>query len=269
MVNDKYDFPTTPEYSREMILKVQKILLDMAKRVAKVLDDNNVKYMLAFGSMLGAVREKGFIPWDDDLDFMILEEDYDKAIKCLDGNLPEWIIIQNRETDSKYAACWTKLRYKNSETYAELFKTDNSFTYRGICLDLYKCECVKRKDVERVVLKENIAWFNRKFELLGLMTKAEFDKKMEELEPLYEKAIEESKSSTQNEEVFAFTTIYKQNYYIRDWVLPLKKYAFEDTEFWGPKNAELILSLTYPNYMEIPPYEKRCPHYAWVKLTDN
>ncbi len=264
-MNIKYDFATTAEYTKQNILEVQAKLLEMAKIVTEIFEKNNIKYMLAFGSLIGAVRHKGFIPWDDDLDFFILENDYDYAIECLKGKLPEWIIIQNSETDSTYSPNWTKLRDKNTETFSELFLADNLFTYKGICLDLYKGFTCPKKDYESMIFAENIDYYKRKKRIPNAMTEEEYQEKMHMLEPLYKDALLKAQNSNENEEVFAFTSIYKQKYYNLDWVFPLKKYKFEDTEFCGPNNADIILTKTYGDYNNVPPYEKRKAHYKYVK----
>ncbi len=264
-MKNKYDFEATAEYTKENILEVQAKLLEMGKIVAKIFEENNVKYMLAFGSLLGAVRHKGFIPWDDDLDFFILEDDYDYAIECLKGKLPDWIIIQNSTTDDKYSPCWTKLRDKNTETFSEMFLADNLFTYRGICLDLYKGFMCSKKDYERLILAENIDYYNRKKLIPNAMTDEEYQDKMLVLKPMYESALKRAQGDCEDELVFAFTSIYKQKYYNLDWVFPLKKYQFEDVEFLGPNNADIILTKTYGDYNAVPSYEKRRAHYRYVK----
>ncbi len=266
---EKYDFFATEEYPKEHIAKVQARLLEMAKIVAEVFDKNNVKYMLAFGSLLGAVREKGFVPWDDDLDFLILEEDYEAAVKCLEGNIPDWIIIQNRNTDSNYSGCWTKLRDRDTLTYSEKFVSDNCYTYRGICLDLYRMFKVPKKDVNKTILAENIDYYNRKKKVMGAMTEEAYNEKMKELVPKYQEAVKEAAASDDNTMVYAFLSLVKQHHYMNEWIFPLKKYQFEDTEFYGPNDADTALSKVYGNYMEIPPYEQRKTHYKWVKWLKN
>ena len=70
-------------YTQEDIRKVQQCLLRMAKEIAGVLEGNGIQYFIAYGTLLGAVRHQGFIPWDDDLDFYLFDDSYDRAIELL------------------------------------------------------------------------------------------------------------------------------------------------------------------------------------------
>ena len=75
------------------IKEKQKIGLDMLLYVDKLCKDNNIKYMLGFGTALGAVRHKGFIPWDDDIDLFMLYDDYIKFIKIASSNNDRYICL--------------------------------------------------------------------------------------------------------------------------------------------------------------------------------
>lgn len=104
------DYPTTIEYTKNDIRKVQDTLIQMAKEAHKIFEKHKIKYFITFGTLLGAVRHEGFIPWDDDFDIFIFDEDYDMAINYLERELPEWLLIHNENNDSKYFHSWSRLR---------------------------------------------------------------------------------------------------------------------------------------------------------------
>ena len=60
--------------------EVQKTALNVLKRLTEICDELNLKYVLAWGTLIGAVRHQGFIPWDDDIDIMMPRDDYDRLL---------------------------------------------------------------------------------------------------------------------------------------------------------------------------------------------
>lgn len=263
---NKLDFPTTEKYSKNDILRVQSILLKMAKEVHMIFKDNNIKYFITFGTLLGAVRHNGFIPWDDDFDIFIFDEDYDRSIQLLKEKLSRWIIVHNKKSDPIYWPAWSKLRDINSETYATLFPDDNNYKYTGINLDLFRLKKMARKNVNKYIVKENIYFYFRKFKS-GLIKRKVVAKNILRLLPIYIKESIESFISNDNDKIYSSIIMLKS--VELNSIFPLKKYKFENYEFWGPNDAHMILTTVYGDYMKIPEYEKRKPHYAWVNFKNN
>ena len=90
--------------------KVQQILLGYLLEVDRICRKHDIKYFLAGGTLLGAIRHHGFIPWDDDADVMMLREDYDKFQKVVQEELPDHIFVQLPETEKGNYNPFTKLR---------------------------------------------------------------------------------------------------------------------------------------------------------------
>ena len=108
-----------------------------------VLDDicrrHHIRYWICSGTLLGAVRHGGYIPWDDDLDVELLREDYLRLIDILPRELPEWLQLQTPETDSGYFYAYAKLR----DHYSHLEETnayDRIFDMQGVYIDIFPME---------------------------------------------------------------------------------------------------------------------------------
>ena len=71
----------------------QLIMKGILKDIAVICDKHHIKYFLDAGTLIGAVRHKGFIPWDDDIDIGMLREDYEKFLKVVEKELPSYLLL--------------------------------------------------------------------------------------------------------------------------------------------------------------------------------
>lgn len=96
------------------IKSIQNILLLYLLEIDRICRKHHIKYFLAGGTLLGAIRHKGFIPWDDDADVMMLREDYNKFLNIVQSELPSNISLHTHDTDPKTHCIFTKLRIDNT-----------------------------------------------------------------------------------------------------------------------------------------------------------
>ena len=246
------------------IKRVQNRLLEMAKATAAILENNNIPYQIAFGTLLGAVRHGGFIPWDDDFDFLLFDDSYDKATEALARELPQSMFLENEKTEPKYFHGWAHVKDLESECDCSLFPQDNIYKNHGLSVDLYKLTKIKEKDFATYRLEEAIAYIDRR-KKLGFITEEDYEKRKELfLREFKEREANKAQPSSSDKEIFAYPFTYgKQEI---DEVLPLRKYKFEDTEFLGPNNYHPLLVSEYGDYMQLPPEEDRKPHFHSVKF---
>ena len=116
--------------------------LDLFAEFDRVCRKHGIKYVASGGTMLGAVRHHGFIPWDDDMDLMIMRDEYDKLCKIASEEFKEPYFFQSVDTDKEYLRAFARLR--NSETTAiqpideQLFPNSNM----GIFIDIFPLDHV-------------------------------------------------------------------------------------------------------------------------------
>lgn len=111
-------------------------MLEMLKYVDGVCKKHNIKYWLCSGTLIGAVRHSGFIPWDDDLDIEMLREDYKKFVKVMKEEAQTNYVLQTHETDFNYLAPYGKLRDLHSYIKENNYN-DWCYKYHGVYIDVF------------------------------------------------------------------------------------------------------------------------------------
>lgn len=115
---------------------IQQILLAYLLEVDRICRKHGIKYFLGGGTLLGAIRHKGFIPWDDDADIMMLREDYDKFCKIVAEELPPALAFQSNDTDKNCFYEFAKLRL-NDTVFATSFAKTHKEMHNGLAFDIF------------------------------------------------------------------------------------------------------------------------------------
>lgn len=250
-------------YTEINVSKVQNVLLRMAKNIKAILEENDIPYFITYGTLLGAVRHQGFIPWDDDFDFYLFDDSYDQAMAVLKEGLPEDMFLETQESEPLYFHAWAHVKDVNSITKCDLFPQDNFYAHKGICIDLYKTKLIPENREKLYRAEEHLAYLKRR-NSHGFFTDNEYQERVEKvLKEIQKEKLESVEPSKR--QIYAFSIFYNDRLY-PDELFPLKQYKFEDTEFLGPNKPQALLTRCYGDYMQLPPVEKRKPHYSAVEF---
>lgn len=133
---------------KKEIKELWAVQMDLLNELERVCKKNNIKYFIMFGTLLGVIRHKGFIPWDDDIDIAITRTEFEKLMKVKDDFKYPYF-LQTEDTDKGCHTYYGKLR--NSETAAILKpEIENGYKYnRGIFIDLFVIDPVPDDEKER------------------------------------------------------------------------------------------------------------------------
>ena len=122
-----------------LLRRQQMRMLEILLEVDKICKKHNIRYWLSSGTLIGAMRHDGFIPWDDDLDIEMMRSDYLRLMKVLPAELPEWLALQNDETDPNYFYFYAKVRDRRSRML-EQNGYDRLWKEQGIYIDIFPME---------------------------------------------------------------------------------------------------------------------------------
>jgi len=245
--------------------KIWAIELEMLIEVDRICKKHGLKYFLMCGTLLGAIRHKGFIPWDDDLDIAMPRDDYEKFMQLKD-EFRQPLFLQNPYTDKGYAASHTTIRNSNTSAISQIIKYQDM--NHGIFIDVFPLDhFVEEGAAERYAAINQLNIENGTF---MRMTNPELNEKNKQRVAAYNrdhiKDFEEiqniaSKFNDQKTDKLAIMTYTADPLENNIWdAADFEKsidWEFEGHMFSIPAGYDHILRNAFGNYMEFPPVEKR------------
>lgn len=135
------------ELNEEILHKLQRKQLEILLEFDRVCNEMRLNYSISSGTLLGAIRHKGFIPWDDDVDVVMLREDYEKFLEEGKRYLPKNYFIQTYENDKNYPHNFVKI-VDISTTLREGY-TSNIDMINGIFIDIFPIDRVSSNKIIR------------------------------------------------------------------------------------------------------------------------
>ena len=266
--------------SEEQIQKLRDIELDIFKAFIRVCEELKLRYFVVQGTLLGAVRHQGFIPWDDDIDVGMLREDYEQFLKKGQALLPQRYFIQTHDTDPAYPHGFAKIRDSKTafvETTCKNLKMNHGIYIDVFPFDLYPDDWMRKGwfDLRKLLLRYRIRSalyipqdqkltipnvVRRALKIGGKICYPSLQKALERQTKLYG-CVRQGKNRINNGSPWG-----KRECIPAEWLEKNTVLQFEGMEVQAPACYQKYLEHVYGDYMELPPPEKRIPHHFICKL---
>ena len=259
--------------------------LDIVKEVVAICEKHGLTYFMLGGTMLGAIRHKGFIPWDDDIDLGIPRKDYDRFLEIAPKELSKHLRLVNYHTDPEYHYYITRIL--DTETKVEEERIGNDNRYTNASIDIFPVDGTPNNKLLRKIYFFRVLYHRA---LMSLCYKDSIDRKrprgtaekallwvMERLPvekittPYKQKEKIDKLLRKQKVEGAMFIGNIMGAYRTKE-IVPArfygkgKMYPFEDIELRGMELADEYLKWTYGDYMQLPPENKRKTHFKILEI---
>ncbi len=265
--------------------EIQNCQLEILKDVADFCDKHHINYYLAYGTLLGAVRHKGFIPWDDDVDLLMEYSELRVFKKLFIREMSEKYFFQDYETDPGYDFLFPKIRKKGTYMPME-YDTDDRKTHKGVWIDIFPMipldvESSQSEKVvihlfnfqhtlayysflkrQRMSIKNNIRKIPCRIKLWFLSRQIKHYNSIERFQ-YYLPIINLFWGKYSNE---TYKSIINTRLLKRSWFTQRKEYPFEMNSFKSVQDSDAFLKLAYGNNYMIPIKTPHIHNYDIVVL---
>lgn len=261
--------------------KLHSCQLIIAREIKRICEKHNIKYFIIAGTLLGAVRHGGFIPWDDDMDIGMLREDYEKFLKVAKTDLGADFFLQTPETDKNYGLPFAKILL-NGTVLVEA--TAGSNAKKGIFIDIFPFDVAPQNEADRENHNKQTYFYKRLllaklnynvcakndyvkravyFALKFLSAFYSHDKLVAKLEGEITRY-----NNQQSEDIVNIGGAYgyKKETIKADWVRDTVEIPFEDMTISAPVDYIKYLETFYGDYMTPPPEDKRYNRHSVTEL---
>lgn len=256
--------------------KIHELELQIALEIRRICEKNQIPYFLTAGTLLGAVRHGGFIPWDDDMDIGMLRKDYVRFLEACKTDLGDAYYLQTWDTDPDYPFSFAKIRL-NGTHFVEQFSR-KSTSHDGIFVDVFPFDSVPEREAERHLqakryfLCKRLLWMKKglgknmlqqsekqairyhMFHAFSMLLPYSYMKH-------YFQRIQQKFNDQETKLVVTDGSYkYEKESIPRAWTEDLEEISFEGEKFTSYREKIAYLTHFYGDYMQLPPVEKRNRH---------
>ena len=262
------------EIEPEVLKKLQDTQIEIMREVVRICEKHNLRYFLIYGTLIGAIRHKGFIPWDDDLDIGMPRDDYEKFIEAANQELDPAYYLQSTEKEPYYWLPFIKIRKNNTIFEEPSFLRMPETIHKGIFIDIFPFDYVKKREGHFVhgqfILSKAICetmyykagvYTDKKsikykvlFPVLNLLSMKSLSRLQNRIAKMQNKEGAKYLADFNSSRKY-LAAIYPIHYFF-----PVVEGDFEGNPFKIPHNYHEYLTMVYGDYMKLPKEEDRVNH---------
>ncbi len=263
--------------NRQDVRKFQHAQLELLKRFDKLTQKLGLDYYLVFGTLLGAVRQNGFIPWDADIDVAMHREHYERLREYFQTQPEEDLFYEHYLSEPNHISPHALLKIKGTKVYYHIEKSSRyPLKHDGIFIDIFPIDSVDANEKKQFRQADRILRLKRLVTLKAAPTYAEKTSKWKRicksavsiiLSPISfralnraaDKTMQRYDNQTASEYVAILTDphIFTKQRFPRSCFSKPIRVVFEGTEFSAPSDPDLFLRIRYGDYMTLPPEDQR------------
>ncbi|WP_242602093.1 LicD family protein [Legionella yabuuchiae] len=258
--------------------KAQLKMITMLQAIDSICGKHGFDYWLEGGTLLGAIRHQGFIPWDDDLDISMPRESYEAFLNIAPQELPNHMWLQTAQSDPGYFNLSVPLKIRDCNSlFIEMHETGNEPYQKGIFIDVFVYDKMsndqKIRTSKKFLAKKLLRLLQHKYSrkscghyaslyrfLSRFFSKSQLEKKLNAI-------ITEAQSLETPYLGYGYDCV-NTNLVCYEDIYPLKRANFEDNQFNIPNRSEVILQQLYGDYMSLPPQASRVMKHCRTLIPD-
>lgn len=271
-------FPDNRQSGETTLRQAQLVMLRMLKVVDYLCRKHDIPYWICSGTLLGAVRHKGFIPWDDDLDVAMLREDYERFLLIAKHELPNDMFLQTKENEPAYDGLVIPCKIRDTKSLIIASYLERKNYHKGIFIDIFPFDRYHRNGLNRlkeVVLKKYNNFICKCYNAEIGKDHSLFKRAISWLQPCFKVLLASYQNATKpivnknkllpNSVCFVghgFDTPWMRNFKMED-IFPLQELIFENYPIFAPHNTDSYLKHLYgEEYMTPPPENQRIQNHS-------